>query len=372
METATLFLCGDLMLGRGIDQILPHPCEPALHEPLVKTASAYVELAEEASGTIPRPVSFDYVWGEALAALAAERPLLRIANLESAITRSDSWWRGKAIHYRLSPENAMVLSAAGIDACTLANNHLLDWGCAGLVETVTTLRRLGIAAVGAGRDLGEAETPAVFPLQEGRRVLLFAWGVGSSGIPPEWGAAADRPGVNRLSDLSMEAVRRIARQVGAAKRESDLAIASLHWGGNWGYAISSEERRFAHALVDQAGIDLVHGHSSHHVKGIEVYRGRLILYGCGDLLTDYEGISGYEAFRGDLSLLYFPTLAADGSLVRLRMLPTRVRRLQVTRATLEESLWLRDLLNKEGEELGTRADLARDGSLELRWDNPGH
>ena len=74
-------------------------------------------------------------------------------------------------------------------------------------------------------------------------------------------------------------------------------VASVHWGSNWGYDIPREQTVFAHRLIDEAGVDIIHGHSSHHVRAIEVYKDRLILYGCGDFLNDYEGISGYEEFR---------------------------------------------------------------------------
>ena len=67
------------------------------------------------------------------------------------------------------------------------------------------------------------------------------------------------------------------------------------------------QSQLAHSLLDEAGVDVIHGHSSHHVKGIEVYKGKAILYGCGDFLTDYEGIQGYEEFRDDLVLMYFLT-----------------------------------------------------------------
>ena len=73
--------------------------------------------------------------------------------------------------------------------------------------------------------------------------------------------------------------------------------------------------RFAHWLVD-GGVDIVHGHSSHHPRPIEVYRDRLILYGCGDFIDDYEGIEGYEQYRDDLVLMYFATLSpATGELI---------------------------------------------------------
>jgi poly-gamma-glutamate synthesis protein (capsule biosynthesis protein) len=143
---------------------------------------------------------------------------------------------------------------------------------------------------------------------------------------------------------------------------------SIHWGGNWDYSIPHAQRAFAHALVDRAGVDVVHGHSSHHVKGIEVYRERLILYGCGDLLTDYEGISGHEAFRGELGLMYFPVLdPASGRLQRLGMTPTRLRRMRLNHAEPEAVQWLAEVLNREGSPLGSAVVHTPEGRLELQW-----
>jgi poly-gamma-glutamate capsule biosynthesis protein CapA/YwtB (metallophosphatase superfamily) len=121
-------------------------------------------------------------------------------------------------------------------------------------------------------------------------------------------------------------------------------------------------------LVDRAGVDVIHGHSSHHVKGIEVYRGKLVLYGCGDLLNDYEGITGYEAFKDDLGLMYFASLdPLTGNLVGLQMTPTQIKHLKVNRASRVDAHWLRDTLNREGTAFGTRAELTEDNTLALRW-----
>lgn len=367
-DSITLFLCGDVMTGRGIDQILPQPSDPAIHEPWVRRATEYVNLAERATGLIPRPVDFAYIWGDALGELAREKPDVRIVNLETAVTKSDDYWRGKGINYRMHPANVPSLTAARIDCCALANNHLLDWGYGGLAETLETLHQAGIRSAGAGRNRAEAEAPAVLEVAGRGRVLVCGFGAESSGIPAIWAAADERPGVNLLRDLSPVTVQRIGKQVAAVKRRGDVAVASLHWGGNWGYGVPREEREFAHALIDGAGIDLVHGHSSHHVKGVEVYRGRLIIYGCGDFLDDYEGIGGYEEFRGDLGLMYFPRLdPATGRLVELGMTPTQVRHFRVNRASVKDARWLRDLLTREGERFGTRAELREDGTLVLHW-----
>lgn len=367
-ELITLFLCGDVMTGRGIDQILPHPGNPALHESYVKNALRYVALAERAGGPVGRPVDFSYIWGDALAELAQRAPDLRLINLETAVTTSDDWWRGKEVHYRMHPANLPCLAAARIDCCSLANNHVLDWGYPGLAETLAALEQAGIRSAGAGRNREEAEEAAVLEVAGKGRVLFFSCGSVTSGIPWEWGAA-EGPGVHLLDELAAPAAEagRIGARLAALKRPGDVAVVSVHWGGNWGYGISRREREFAHLLID-AGVDLVHGHSSHHVKGIEVYRERLILYGCGDFLDDYEGIGGYEAYRGDLGLMYFPTLdPATGRLARLAMTPTRLRRLRVNRAGEREARWLRDVLNREGERLGTSVALEEDGTLTLRW-----
>ncbi len=361
-DLVTLFLCGDVMTGRGIDQVLPRPSDPELHEPELRSALDYVELAERVNGPITRPVDFAYVWGDALAELERVRPDLRIVNLETAVTQSDAWLP-KGINYRMHPDNVPCLTAAGIDCCVLANNHVLDWGPLGLSETLDSLRRARIVTAGAGRDAAEAAAPAILELDGGPRVVIFAFGSRTSGIPKEWAAGQGRPGVNLLEEAT---VQEIAASVQRVKGPRDVVVASLHWGANWGYAISPEQRDLAHRLIDEAGIDVVHGHSSHHPKGIEVHGDRPILYGCGDFLHDYEGIAGYEEFRGDLVLMYFVTLdASAGRLVRLEMTPLQVRRFRLHRASPEDTRWLRDRLQGECTRLGTLLESAPGDRLAL-------
>ena len=357
------------MTGRGIDQVLPHPGGPELHEPYVKSARRYVALAQKVHGPFPIPVDFAYVWGDALRELEQAAPDARIVNLETSITRSDAYWHGKGIHYRMNPRNGPCLTAAKIDCCMLANNHVLDWGRAGLDETLATLASLGIKAAGAGASRAQAEAPAIIDCSGRGRVVVFGFGSETSGIPREWAATESASGVNLLPDLSSATVRRIAVQVHAVKRARDIVLASIHWGNNWGYEIPREQVQFAHALIDDAGVDVVHGHSSHHAKAIEAYRDKLILYGCGDLLTDYEGITGYEAYRGDLGLMYFPAVDEQtGQLTRLTMTPTQVRRFRVGHAAREDARWLASALTRYGVEFRSRAEVDAEGRLALHWD----
>jgi len=148
-------------------------------------------------------------------------------------------------------------------------------------------------------------------------------------------------------------------------------IASLHWGGNWGYEITPEQRRTARGLIDEAGVDLVHGHSSHHPRGIEVYRGKTILYGCGDFLNDYEGIGGYEAFRPDLGLMYLPEVdPATGRLHRLGLVPTRIEHFRVRLADQGERSWLLQQWNRIQSAAASSARLVTspEGCFELAWE----
>jgi poly-gamma-glutamate capsule biosynthesis protein CapA/YwtB (metallophosphatase superfamily) len=365
-----LFLCGDVMTGRGIDQALPHPVNPVLYEPYVRDAREYVDLAEKANGPIPRPLNFDYIWGDALQELERAPVDLRIVNLETAITSEETPWPDKGIHYRMHPLNIGCLSAARISACALANNHVLDWGYSGLSETLQSLDAVGIAHSGAGNNAEEAAAPAVLNLPNKSRVLLFSFGSTTSGIPREWSATSSRAGVNLLDDLTEATAERVAdqmRQSAPGGQPGDLLIASIHWGSNWGYDISSKQIAFAHRLIEE-GIAIVHGHSSHHVKAIEVFKGHVIFYGCGDFLTDYEGISGYEEFRGDVALMYLVELdSRSGQLMSARLVPLQMRRFQLRRTSTADAHWLCDLLNGLGKQFGSHARLDEDNSLILTW-----
>jgi poly-gamma-glutamate synthesis protein (capsule biosynthesis protein) len=364
-RAATMFLCGDVMTGRGIDHVLAHPSDPRLFESYVKDAGEYAALAEAVAGPLTRPISDSYIWGDAMAELARRQPRVRVANLETSVTFSDAHWRGKGIHYRMHPGNIGCLTAPRFDICTLANNHVLDFGFAGLTETLGVLSRAGIRTAGAGADLTAARAPAIAPLLPGSRLLVFAFGTMSSGIPRDWAAQPGHAGVDLVTDLSEATAAAIAERIGQQKRRGDIAMASIHWGDNWGYEIPGLHQRFARRLIE-GGVDLVHGHSSHHPRPIEIYRNRLILYGCGDFINDYEGISGYEQYRGDLSLMYFPTVSAvSGELLALHMVPLQIRSFRLVRASLADARWLCNVLVRTSATFQTRIELLTTGVLAI-------
>lgn len=368
-DSVSMFLGGDVMTGRGIDQIMPVPSDPVIYESYVKNAKDYVTLAMNENGPIQVPVSYDYIWGYALPLLNWKQPDARIINLETSITVSDNIWKNKGIHYRMHPKNTACLKAADVDCCVLANNHVLDWDFEGLTETLLTLQKENIQYVGAGADLGEAAKPAVIDVNSRNRILVFAFGLQSSGIPKRWMALPNEPGVNLIPELSSASVHAIKNEVKKYKKEGDVVVFSVHWGGNWGYRISDKERQFAHELIDVADVDIIHGHSSHHFKEIEIYNDKLILYGCGDLINDYEGIKGYEMYRDDLGFLYFPEVdAKTGKTLKLSLLPTRLKQLHLTKPTPEDMEWMTETLNRESASLQVEKTQQKE-NIFLEWEN---
>jgi poly-gamma-glutamate capsule biosynthesis protein CapA/YwtB (metallophosphatase superfamily) len=269
----------------------------------------------------------------------------------------------------MHPANLACLTQIRPAPCVLANNHSMDHGPGGLEDTLEALASVGVPVVGAGRSLREAQQPAIIALRgaQAHRAIVIGTGSPSSGVPAEWRASADRAGVDWLSDLSDDSADTLVARIQRLKRAGDLAIVSIHWGSNWGYDVPSPHVRFAHRLID-GGVDMIHGHSSHHPRPIEVYRDRPILYGCGDFINDYEGISGYEYFRDDLVLMYLARFEAQsGALVQLRLVPLQIRKMALRRAAAEDVRWMRDTLDRICRAHGSRVTASTDDALELRW-----
>lgn len=364
MPDLRIFLGGDVMTGRGVDQVLASPEDPTLHEAAVRDARDYVGLAEAANGPIPRPVQPAWPWGDALSILDAWDPHVRVINVETSVTTSDDFAPGKSIHYRMHPENLECLKVARPDVCVLANNHVLDFGRTGLAETLDSLSGAGLAVAGAGRNIDDAHRPAEVAVGE-VRVLVYAVCSDSSGVPATWAASKRRSGVAYLPDLSEAAADELLARIHdpTPPGPRDVVLVSVHAGSNWGYRVPRSHQAFARRLID-GGVDLVHAHSSHHPRPIEIYRDRLVLYGCGDLINDYEGIGGWDSYRGDLRLLYLVTLDADAHVLReLRLVPMRARRLSLERADDTDVRWMQRRLTRIERPFRTAVRAGPDGAL---------
>jgi poly-gamma-glutamate synthesis protein (capsule biosynthesis protein) len=270
------------MLGRGVSQKLRH------HPP-------------------------EWFWGDSL-------PILRqadavIANLEAPITTSNDRWRRtwKFFHFKADPEAVRILTTANVRFVCLANNHILDYGARGLLDTMAALDRAGIRHAGAGRNVAEASASQMLDLS-GLKVGLVA----ATDNVPEFAATLDGPGTNLLEfrpdspglDWIERSVSRL-RRAGVA-----LVILSVHWGPNMRIAPSQDFRRFAHAAVER-GIDIVHGHSAHVVQAIECYASGVILYDTGNFIDDYWKFP----FRRTIWSFVFNLIVENGRPSRLRLVP---------------------------------------------------
>lgn len=295
-ETLQLAIMGDCMLGRGVDQMLQR-----------------------------KPP--EYPWGDTLPLLRSADA--RICNLECVLSDRGQPWSAypKAFHFRSAAKNAAVLTTAGINAVSIANNHVLDYGQTALQDMLQILDGAKIAHSGAGANLAQASQIAEFAVQ-GRRLGLLAF----TDNEPAWEATPRRPGTlfvpTDLRDRRAQALLDIVR----GRTPLDALVVSAHWGGNWGYTPPDEHVQFAHALIE-AGADIVFGHSSHVVRGIERYKTGLVLYGTGDFVDDYA-VDPVE--RNDQSFIFFVEFGSQGPR-RVRLCPTMIDWCQARRATPAEA-----------------------------------
>jgi hypothetical protein len=200
---------------------------------------------------------------------------LTLANLENPVVR-DAVYHPEATTFTGDLRLMPVLQQAGLDGVTLGNNHILDAGAPGLLETLGHLKDAGIAYAGAGGNLEAAREPMIFELGETRVGVLSYQGVPSY----DWAWATDTaPGTAPLVEGVMEEDIRLLRP------RVDLVVVMPHWGKEYIATPEPGQVDLAHAAID-AGADLIVGGHAHWPKGIEMYEGKPIFYGVGNFLLD--------------------------------------------------------------------------------------
>jgi poly-gamma-glutamate synthesis protein (capsule biosynthesis protein) len=293
-----------------------------------------------------------YVWGDTLPVLRAADATL--VNLECVIAAGGERFLPRRVFYfRGDPRVAEALTVAGIDCVSLANNHAMDFRAEALLETIHHLDRHGIAHAGAGSNLGDATKPAVFEAGTLRvGVVAFADHF------REYGADADSPGTNVLEvDRGTRTMDRVRAAIGAAREQgADLVVFSIHWGPNMRPAPTPAFVEFAHAVMD-SGADIFHGHSAHVFQGVEIYKGKVILFDTGDLIDDY---SVDPRLRNDQQLLFVVTVT-DRGIRRVDLIPLHIDRMQVNLAQGETFETIKKRVRRLSKPFGTaiRADDTR-------------
>ena len=302
-----------------------------------------------------RQRSVTAVWGDLPDRLRGLDGLF--VNLECALsTRGEPWRRTeRAFHFRADPDWAVpALDEAGVDCCALANNHVLDFEEAALSDTLDALDAADVAHAGAGRTRTEAFDPAVVAVND----LDVAF-VSLTDNTPEYAATETTPGTAYVAIAVDDAETRAAVDDvldRARAHDPDLLVASLHWGPNMVETPPERFRTFAHWLVDR-GVDVVHGHSAHVFQGVEVYRGRPVLYDTGDFVDDY---AVDDRLRNDRSFLFELSVSPAGDPVELRLLPTEIDDCAVHEASPEAAEWSRDRMRALSDPFGTSFE--RDGA----------
>lgn len=317
--TITIGLAGDVMLGRTLDPVM------------------------NARG-------YDYPWGNMLAVMRDTD--MNIINLETTFTISNDRAE-KTFNFKAAPDKITSLQHAHISVANLANNHVLDFGAEGLLETTRTLRHAGIPYVGAGQDIAEASQPVVIAKNNIRVGVL-----GITDNEPEW-KATDRPGTHYVDPENREEHLALFHAVAALRKEADIVIVSIHWGPNMREKPTQHFVEFAHRL-SQHGAQVIHGHSAHILQGIELYNKSLILYDTGDFVDDYRVDDG---LRNDLAAFFILEAEQEG-LLDLTIMPTRIHQYQVNKAGPEDHAWIMNRIRRLSEDLGTH--IPGEGRIHLK------
>ena len=274
-------------------------------------------------------VESEYVWGDLLKEQKLREADLRVINLETSVTTSNDPMEGKPVLYKMHPQNLSILKEAKIDFVTMANNHTFDWSEKGLNDTISSLDKNRVAYAGIAKETRDIFLPKILQVNE-KKVHIYCLGDVSSGMSLDWIPSKNKAGVavvnvKKDSDKICEIIKQNSEG-------ADLVIVSIHFGPNWGFQVSESHANFAHKIIDEAKVSIVHGHSSHHFKPIEIYKQKLILYGCGDLINDYEVIdNGYEEkYLSRFSLAYFPEIDLhNGNLKGLEITVYRMKNLRL-------------------------------------------
>ncbi len=256
------------------------------------------------------------IWGNILPDLISSD--LVFINLECALTSAKvkGIKESPVFFFRSEPQNVEALKAANVSYCCCANNHILDFGKEGLLETLKILDQARIKHSGAGNKKIDAKMPADIEMR-GIKFRVFAF----SDNEPGWEATLNGPGINYIPiDQNDRRFKDLLKHILISKKEGYFVIVSGHWGPNMVRIPPKHHVEFAHALID-AGVDIFHGHSSHVFQRVEIYNGGIIFYDCGEMIDDY---AVDPILRNDESFLYQVVLE-NKKAIKVVLKPIRIQ-----------------------------------------------
>lgn len=295
------------------------------------------------------------IWGNTIKTLKSAD--LLFINLECALTKSTTQGTkdSPVFFFRSEPEHVKALVDAGVDYCALANNHTLDYGVDGLLETITVLKRVGIPHSGAGENAVEARKPADLKI-DGLKFKVFS----ITDNEPGWEAGKSKPGTFYLPiDLLDSRVRKLIIDIRRVKNKGYFVIVSAHWGPNMVRVPSKIHCKFARSIIN-AGCDIFHGHSSHVFQGVEVYKEKVIFYDCGGMIDDY---AVDPLLRNDESFI-FEVYLDKGKFKRVVLKPILIKNLKVNIVEGRKAKSICSKMIKLCEEFNTPA-IFKKGNVEI-------
>ena len=267
-------------------------------------------------GSVLDRKGYDYPFLATAAALKSGD--IAIGNLEAPATVSGNEFRGKRFRFKSKPDAAAALKRAGFSVVTLANNHILDFGPAGLAQTRRHLSESRIAFTGAGSNLDEARRPALLTAK-GKKIAFLAY---SLTLPEEFFATTSRAGT------APGYLRYVREDIARLRPLADHIVVSFHWGCELAVTPRAYQVKTARAAID-AGAEVVIGHHPHVLQGIERYRDGVIFYSLGNFAF------ATPSTRSDRSIIARVTL--DRGVKSVELLPLNVlnREVRLQPALLE-------------------------------------
>jgi poly-gamma-glutamate capsule biosynthesis protein CapA/YwtB (metallophosphatase superfamily) len=241
---------------------------------------------------------------------------LLVGNLETTITNHNEKDK-KTFNYRIREANMGFLKINKNQFFSIANNHILDYNEKGMSDTIKNLQRMDIKFSGAGKNLFDAQTIAKFTIK-GKRIGIL----GCTDHYEKWKASATKPGIYFIDYNNYN---ELLSYISSIKKELDILILSIHWGQNYKNGIDDKYQKFAKKVIN-AGIDIIHGHSSHHIKCIRTNGKKIIIYGNGDFINDYAIDS---QFRNDLGMIVRISIKRDNSF-DIYVVPTQIQNKKVS------------------------------------------
>lgn len=197
---------------------------------------------------------------------------ITLVNLEAPLTDRGTEFTDKKYRFRVKPSAVVALKKAGITTVTLANNHSMDYGAVGLLDTLQQLDRAGIGHVGGGENLAAARKPAIYDIR-GVKVAVLGY---SLTLPQEFWAGEKRAGTAPLLE------KMVKNDIVAARKQVSIVIVTVHWGEEGTTRLRDYQPRLARMMID-AGADVIIGHHPHVLQGIERYKRGIVFYSLGNV-----------------------------------------------------------------------------------------